>query len=237
MNGLLVRVGIDQSEGGGQWNGPCDLATKCFVYVPISEERENKEGLATPYSIVQPALKRLNSILPDRLAKGLMHLDPDFQYLTYGDRKSKGQQLVNLIHSGDLLIFYSGLRDIRSQDLVYAFIGLYVVDHLERAFDIPKKDAHRNAHTRRILSDLSDDIVVFAKPGESGRLFHYIPIGEYRDRSYRVRPELLKEWGGLNIKNGYLQRSANFPQLLDLDKFQQWWRDQNPKLVACNNPD
>jgi len=38
------------------------------------------------------------------------------------------------------------------------------------------------------------DIVVRAKSGVSGRLTQCIPIGEWRDRAYRVRKDLLKTW-------------------------------------------
>ena len=37
MKGLLVRVGADQSEGGGRWNGLVNSRTGEFVYVPIPE--------------------------------------------------------------------------------------------------------------------------------------------------------------------------------------------------------
>ena len=37
MKGLLVRVGADQSEGGGRWNGSVDGATDEFAGVSIPD--------------------------------------------------------------------------------------------------------------------------------------------------------------------------------------------------------
>src|SRR6266852_4997599 len=97
----LVRVGIDHAFG--EWNSPVDPETNEFVYVPIPEKRAMRGALATPYSLVQPALARFADAhpaarsrsvqLPSGLISGNMHLDPDFEHLTYGDngvRRGKG---------------------------------------------------------------------------------------------------------------------------------------------------
>jgi hypothetical protein len=39
MKALLVRVGADQTEGGGCWNGPVNSVMRKFVYVPIPESK------------------------------------------------------------------------------------------------------------------------------------------------------------------------------------------------------
>ena len=62
--------------------------------------------------------------------------------------------------------------------------------------------------------------------GSSGRLQRCLPIGEYRDRAYRVRRDLLEEWGGLSVKDGYLQRSARLPRFLDAPRFMDWLESQ-----------
>ena len=90
------------------------------------------------------------------------------------------------------------------------------------AKSIPKARWAENAHTRRVPKD--DDIVVRAKPETSGRLRCCIPIGELRDGVYRVRKNLLKAWGGLDIKDGYIQRSVRLPAFLDSKKFYRWFR-------------
>jgi hypothetical protein len=54
--------------------------------------------------------------------------------------------------------------------------------------------------------------VVRAKPGVSGRFDLCIPISKWRDGAYRVQKRLLHEWGGLSVNDGFIQRSASFPQ-------------------------
>ncbi|MEI6656631.1 MAG: hypothetical protein WCP45_17850, partial [Verrucomicrobiota bacterium] len=76
---------------------------------------------------------------------------------------------------------------------------------------------------------------VRARPGVSGRLERYIPIGHYRQRAYRVCPDLLDAWGGLNAKNGWLQRSARLPDFLDANTFYNWFLAQNVTILRRNN--
>ena len=67
-----------------------------------------------------------------------------------------------------------------------------------------------------------DDVVVRAEAGVSGRLRRCIPIGEYRERAYRVERDILDCWGDLSCKNGYLQRSAVLPTFRDSKRFMDW---------------
>jgi hypothetical protein len=134
-----------------------------------------------------------------------------------------------------MLVFYAGLRPCRpcADKLVYAIIGLYVVDEVVRVAEVPPERWHENAHTRR-TPHKPDDIVVRARAGQSGRLRKCIPIGEYRERAYRVREDLLREWGGLSVKNGYIQRSAVPPRFLDPERFDAWLKKQAVGLVESN---
>ena len=103
------------------------------------------------------------------------------------------------------------------------------------AASIPQSRWGENAHTRRVLGPDARDIVVRAKSKVSGRLKSYIPIGEYRDRAYRVKQELLDAWGGLTVKNGYLQRSARLPAFRDAVSFYRWFLENKTELVDRNN--
>jgi len=58
MNALLVRVGADQTQGGGSWNAPVDFLTDEFAYVPIPEAFPIHRRFAESYSLVCPFLKR-----------------------------------------------------------------------------------------------------------------------------------------------------------------------------------
>jgi len=244
MNALLVRVGADQSEGGGYFNGPVDSRSREFAYVPIPETREVQKGMAKPYSLFAHSLEPFGISLPTTLADGAMHLDPDFANLTYGDQGQRALQIQEKLTMGDLIVFYAGLQDTQpSSRLVYAIIGLYVIDHIVPATSVPSSRWDENAHTRRMLPSGANDIVVRARPGVSGRLERCLPIGSFRaptarpDKrpSYRVDQTLLATWGGLSIADGFLQRSARLPQLIDSQAFYAWFLAQSPKMVATNN--
>ena len=235
MQIFLIRVGADQSDGGGSWNGPVDSSTGRFVYVPIPEGGSVRPGFEKPYGTLAPYLDAFDTALPAHLAQKGMHLDPDFEHVTYGDRGNKGAQLANTLKRGDRLLFYSGLKDIRSRELVYALIGTIIVDRVDRAIDWPPARYDENAHTRRMLAIDALDIVVVGQPGQSGRLARCIPVGEYRDRAYRLTPPILEAWGPTSVADGYLQRSAVFPYLKAPGRFQEWWNRQDLMLLHSNN--
>lgn len=243
MRGLLVRVGADQSQGGGRWNGPVDATSGDFAYVAIPEDYPVHSNMDRPFNLVVPALQTLGAALPQRLAPQRMHLDPDFADLTYGDQGQRAVQILEL-RSGDLLVFYAGLADIHGNPrLVYGIIGLYVIDDIILASKVSKSRWDENAHTRRVLPTGSLDIVVRAKPGISGRLIRCLQIGSYRSSvfkpngrpCYRVDSAILAAWGGLSSSDGYLQRSARLPKFLDAARFYNWFQHQGVPLVSRNN--
>jgi hypothetical protein len=218
------------------WNGPVDLRTGQFVYVAIPENRPLHSGLEKPYRTLEPALEKFGARLPKNLASRHMHLDPDFGHLTYGDQGDRAKQLRDNLQAGDLILFYASLTDINgAAPLVYALIGLFVVEKLLLAAEVPPHEYDINAHTRRILKPDATDLIVRAKATVSGRLNQCLPIGEYRDRAYRVRQDLLEAWGGLSVKDGYLQRSARLPRFLDPPSFLRWLAVQRPTFISANN--
>jgi len=243
--GLLIRVGADQSDGGGNWNGLVDSKDWSFAYIPIPEEKPIRPGLEKPYALIAPALQPFGLPLPVHLSPRQMHLDPDFSWLSYGDQgqralQIKGSNADGIWQPGDILVFYAGLRDIRQPRhvpgaLVYAIIGLFVIDSILEAPTVEQSAWDQNAHTRRLLSPDGSDIVVRARSGISGRLDRCIPIGNFRNRAYRVREELLQTWGGITSKDGYLQRSARLPRLKNPALFYAWFQNQNPRLLHRNN--
>jgi hypothetical protein len=229
-------VGADQSDGGGNWNGPADSKSGDFAYVAIPEDRRIRPGCAKPYSLVTPALRRFDCSLPPQLKGKVMHFDPDFDHLTYGDQGQRAAQILSKVGAGDLLVFYAGLADVHpNPQLIYAIIGLYVIASITPAVSIPKSRWGENAHTRRVLSPGASDIVVRARPGVSGRLERCLPIGSYRQRAYRVWPSLLKAWGGLSVNDGYLQRSARLPEFCEASRFYAWFKSQKVRVVKRNN--
>ncbi|MHB1158316.1 MAG: Nmad3 family putative nucleotide modification protein [Phycisphaerales bacterium] len=250
MKAILVRIGVDHSSGG--WNAPADPDTGQYVYVPIPEKHgtEFHPGCNRRYQEIVPALEQFSQTVDADLFDDLrclrtlldesMHLDPDFDHLTYGDVGARRGSHIRDLAEDDLLVFYAGLRPCRvpragEPKLVYALVGLYVIQDVVSAPSIPQPLWNHNAHTRKIKRGNSD-IVVRAKPGVSGRFTRFIPIGEYRDRAYRVRPNIVSAWGGLTVNDGYLQRSARPPRFLDPERFMQWLDQQHVEMVAANNP-
>jgi hypothetical protein len=93
----------------------------------------------------------------------------------------------------------------------------------------------QNAHTRRIDEQIDPTtVIVRGKTDVSGRLGKCIPIGEWRDSAYRVRRNLLTEWGGVSSNDGYIQRAVPY-RLLDPERFYNWFNRQNIPLVRMNN--
>lgn len=236
MNALLVRVAADQSRAGGSWNGPVDSSSGTFAYVAIPEGLPVWPGLEKPYTGLVPILAKFGVAPPGHLVERHMHLDPDFGRLTYGDVGQRAKQIRTALSRSDRIIFYAGLRDIRgARGLVYAIIGLFEIDSFVPALDVREDNRDMNAHSRRVLRADADDLIVCGRPGVSGRLQHCIDIGEYRNRAYRVRSDLLQEWGGLSNRDGYIQRSARLPRLVDPSRFLRWFEMQRPVLVQANN--
>ena len=234
MKGLLVRVGIDSTDGC--WNAPMRLSSGEFAYITITDTKPLRDGMLRSYNEFIPVAARFGEQLPEPLLGQPTHLDPDFDRLTYGDQGQRGKRITTLLTAGDLIAFFAALRPIDgpSRPLIYALIGLYVIGEIVPAKSVPEALWAENAHTRRVPGET--DIVVRAKPGVSGRLRHCLPIGELRDRVYRVRNDLLDIWGGLDIKNGYIHRSVRLPAFLNAEKFYRWFLAQRPNLIAENNP-
>jgi Nucleotide modification associated domain 3 len=245
MKGLLVRIGIDQTYGG--WNAPVDAGGR-FVYVPIPEKPGTRfhPGLERRYREVLPALHRFceehdcesasGIAFPSQLPHRAMHLDPDFEYLTYGDvGRRRGARMVDM-SDGDILVFYGGFRPVHEceQRLIYALVGLYVVQDVRPVAKVPPTRWHQNAHVRRAKPG-DTDIVVRAKANVSGRFNRCIPIGEWRSGAYRVRQDVLDVWGGLSVKDGYIQRSGVPPAFSKPAKFMDWLHKQAVQLVSRNN--
>jgi len=234
VRALLVRVGADCTEAGGGWNGPVDRSSGRFAYVPIPEPEPLRKGLETPFSAWSVAVEAVGGHLPERLRGQQAHADPDFSRLTYGDRRERGRQIRDKLGPGDLLVFYAGLRDVAGGKLVYALIGQLTVESIVSARDVPPARWAENAHTRRREIGATD-IVVRGRAGASGRFHRALEFAGFRAGAYRVLPELLARWGGLGVRDGYVQRSARLPELVDPARFLDWLDAQRIRLVVRDN--
>jgi hypothetical protein len=101
------------------------------AYVSIPETKPIREGMEKPYKSLLSVLSKFGVDLPAHLAPQHMHLDPDFDYLTYGDQGERAKQLSEKVRNkGDIIAFYAGLKDVRGKQLIYAIIGLFIVDEI-----------------------------------------------------------------------------------------------------------
>jgi len=237
--GLLIRVAIDSTSGG--WNGPCDDSGS-FCYVPMGSSDDLTERYDRAY---HPYHRSVSAFLPNsahplarwpRQLPRWGHFDPDFEHLSYGDAGQRATRIRTQLAEGGFIVFYAGLRSIYSGELCYSIIGFYAVDGVLAGPSVCRADWHRNAHTRGGGCTDENTIVVFARPGESGRLRHHIPIGSYRRGAYRVQRDILREWGGLDVSDGYIQRSVFLPAFTDGASFLRWFRLQRPEFLSLNNP-
>jgi hypothetical protein len=244
MRGILVRIGLDRSYGG--WNAPVDHATGRFCYVPIPESKDEfRPGLRRSYAETRSPVHRFldahnvrdgrDAFPLDDLADGPMHLDPDFEHLTYGDDGSARGSAIRTLGDGDFLVFYAGLKAVHPprRPLVYAIVGFMLIREVILARDVSPERRHENAHTRK--AKISDaDIVVRGHRAGSGLCERCVAIGEYRSRAYRVRQDVLDAWGGLSVRDGYLQRSGVPPQFVDPGRFMAWWTALGIPLLHRN---
>ena len=242
MKAILVRIGVDRAYGA--WNAPVDPPTGRFVYIPIPDGVGKKftpgnmrryDEIIAPLAEFAEAHGAKDLRCPRQLRQRSMHLDPDFDYLTYGDNAVRRGARVAALGPNDLLVFYAGLRSINDQgELIYALVGLFVVDQVVRAIDVPVERRHENAHTRwNTISE--NDVIVRGKRRMSGRFDRCIPIGEWREKAYRVCRDVENAWGGLTVRNGYIQRSAVPPAFLNARRFYRWFQRQRVELVQRNN--
>ncbi len=245
MRGLLIRVGID--KGYVDWISPCK-SDGSFCYVPIPENGGNRILFKRFYGEFKPHVDALKpGVWPAHLKDNMpCHLDPDFNHLTYGDKKNnRGKKILEFLRPGDFIVFWTRLESIENENSIGAIIGYYDVSYIVKATEIGCLDWHRNAHTRRRPKPDQDDFVVFANPVSSGRLRKYIKFGEYHKEGQKMHidTDLLRKWGprkALCEKDGTpireITRSGGLPSFHHPEKFQEWFfKSQKPELVHANN--
>jgi hypothetical protein len=132
--------------------------TNEFVFVPIPEARTMAADLATPYSLMMQSLARFERSVPAASARhvrlpaalnhAFMHLDPDFEQLTYGDSGTRRGKELTTLSREDLVVFYSGLQPVSKcqQRLVYALVGLYYVSECVRGNRAPIAVVRKRPH-------------------------------------------------------------------------------------------
>ena len=232
MDGILLRVGCDATEDGGCWNAPVDPATWEYAYVPIPGEEGKHEHISEcpTYKIFERSVERFNIHLPPNLSQEKkVHLDPDFGSLTFGEpfirskkKLSSRGEIINHLEPGDFIAFYASFRPTAPfvHPLAYCIFGVFHIERKTRVGQLSRDARTMCAHGRR--KGAENDLVIWGTEGKSGRFARAILVGENRDRAYRVTGELLNAWGGLKVKNGYIQRSVRPPFLEYPERFLGW---------------
>jgi hypothetical protein len=235
MKGVLLRVGCDSTLKGGNWNAPVDLRSLEYVYVPIWGQEDNHRHLGDcpTYGSFSSALQRLGVSLPPHLPLDKkVHLDPDFSSLTIGEPylQEKGKlssrgRILNQLNMGDFIAFFAGFRPVghtRSSQIIDCLFGILHIQSKKFVGDLPVDKRQLCAHGRRKGAEADKDLVILGDPKTSGRFRKAVPIGGYRDGAHRVEKKLLRDWGDLNVNDGYIQRSVRPPFFLDPTRFLHW---------------
>ena len=120
LKGILVRVGIDSTYG--KWNAPVEPDSMDYFYLPIPENSKLKiiTCFERRYGDIIPFIEKFTAKhgivlfkdldFPGFLLNQNMHLDPDFEHLTYGDNGERRGKGVASLEQGDFIVFYSGLN-------------------------------------------------------------------------------------------------------------------------------
>lgn len=102
-----------------------------FEFIPIPEDHADVgktygeiEGKKTK----QPLWRFFPIRRQQRIVKTVAHYDTEFDTFTYGG-PTKPKRSLNRLHSGDLLVFYAGLRPYDFEDAEKR--GLYIIGYFE----------------------------------------------------------------------------------------------------------
>lgn len=191
---LLLRVGMDLGFGG---LGPL-FPDGTFEFVPIPDDPSQTSDRTLYYRDI-PARSggSIARFVPARHRHSPAHYDPEFETFTYGDpTKNKRRQILRL-GSGDLLVFYAGLRPPeQTQGSKLYIIGYFIIRriHVITSLSPWPPLAHErlwsNAHLRRNEGD-EDLVVVEGDPARSRLLTHAVPLSDGRQDILPEMTELL----------------------------------------------
>ncbi|MFP4188406.1 MAG: hypothetical protein ACLFR5_03245 [Halobacteriales archaeon] len=201
-----------------------------FDYVPIPEESRNATTETRTYADVSvrdgTAAGYLDAVYPgggddavegDALASFPVHHDPNFDALTYGERRPAYVERLRRLEGGDAVVFYTGLRSDDTDGLHRYAIGYLVVDEVVYFEALDDETARRrirehpeNAHAKRFAAtgEVDDNLVVV--DGRDGVLFDRAyrlskrtPSGHYYLRD-ELQEALDPEPSGRDDRNAYL---------------------------------
>jgi hypothetical protein len=201
-----------------------------FDYVPIPETARNatvetktyadvstRDGTAADYlKLIYPSGGE-HAVEGDELDDFPLHHDPNFEALTYGERRPAYVKRLRKLEEGDAVAFYTGLSNASEDALHRYLIGYFVIDNVVYFDALDDSEARErirehpeNAHTKRFeaTGEVDDNLVIVeGKKGglldEAFRISKRVPSGHYY-----LRDDLQKafdpEPSGRDDRNAYL---------------------------------
>ena len=219
-----------------------------FDYIPIPEsysttetltygtlDLDHRDGTAGDYvTAISPKGEDSDWIdNPTEIESYPVHHDPNFEAMTFGDRRGgggKGGTLVGNFGSydeTDVLGFYTGLKEGASDSNLNRFLYGYMT--VEAVHDLSSLDGEKyhnalrefpeNAHTKRLEAAETpkhNGIVIVEGRSPSKKLDQPVRISERIDQApwYRVTREFADEY---NVEGDQKGIGRKFPLVLNLD--------------------
>ncbi|GGN25795.1 Nmad3 family putative nucleotide modification protein [Halarchaeum nitratireducens] len=244
MTVVLVGVGADTehlcpalelTEGGK------------FDYIPIPEsyptneesthgnwELQHRGGYASEFvDGISPRGEDSDWIRDaEKIKSHPVHHDPNFEAMTFGDRRGqggKGTTLVKHLDSTgeDVLGFYTGMKDGPDDSNLNRFLyGYMTVEAVHDLSQLEGDEYHdaieqfpENAHAKRLAAagtPKHDDLVIIEGRKPTAKIDSPIKISERLDRApwYQVSQSFANEF---NVESGQKGIGRKFPLILDMD--------------------
>lgn len=180
MKAILLKVGIDLKDGALSpvWS---DLS---YSYLPAYYKEPTERKEKRTYKSLD-----LDHLVPQKIGRKKVHLDPEFDTFTYGDTGSRIRNALLKLGKGDLLVFYFSGKWVADENetgcYIFAYFNVkYVVDWNNLSDSDVKKFEEKlknNAHLRSSKS--MKDLVVVKGNSKSRHFNKCIPITEKNEDS------------------------------------------------------
>lgn len=242
MTVLLVGVGADTEHV----KPALELTSEgLFDYIPIPEsypttenetfgtwELPHRGGTAANYiEAIRPEGEdsEWNSD-PEVIASCPVHHDPNFEAMTFGDRRGgggKGAALVDNLNQNDILGFYTGMREGPDDDNLNRYLYGYMTVKEVRDLSVMEGDAYHselrefpeNAHTKRLEASGTpkhEDVVIVDGKEPTTKLDSPVKVGKRIEKRpwYQVTKEFASQFA---VRGGQKGIGRKFPLILELD--------------------